>query len=233
MRATGSHTVVLDDVFVPDGAVSLVRPADVWHPIWNVVMGAAMPLIMAVYVGVAEEAVARAVEIATKRRDSEGTAATVGRMLNHLQAAQDVVGAMVASAEDLRFDNTTEHAAAVLSRKTVTTEHLLAATTAAMEAAGGAGFSKSGGHRAVPPRHPRRDAPPAAFGEAGVVHRASRPRPGPHPNLTWTRSDPGSRSWREPGFAAGSGSVDADRLAHEPPLHPRHVHLVGVDALVE
>jgi alkylation response protein AidB-like acyl-CoA dehydrogenase len=37
MRATGSHTVVLDDVFVPDGAVSLVRPADVWHPIWNTV----------------------------------------------------------------------------------------------------------------------------------------------------------------------------------------------------
>ena len=145
MRATGSHTVVLDDVFVPDAAVSLVRPADVWHPIWNVVMGAAMPLIMAVYVGVAEEAVARAVEIATKRRDSEGTATTVGRMLNHLHAAQDVVGAMVASAEDLHFDNTTEHAAAVLSRKTVATEHLLAATTAALEAAGGAGFSKAAG----------------------------------------------------------------------------------------
>ncbi len=26
-----------DDVFVPDGAVSLVRPAGVWHPIWNTV----------------------------------------------------------------------------------------------------------------------------------------------------------------------------------------------------
>src|SRR5262249_36520855 len=33
MRATGSHTVVLDDVFVPDTAVALTRPADSWHPV--------------------------------------------------------------------------------------------------------------------------------------------------------------------------------------------------------
>ena len=46
MRATGSHTVVLDDVFVPDAAVALIRPADVWHPVWNTVVTAAMPLIM-------------------------------------------------------------------------------------------------------------------------------------------------------------------------------------------
>ncbi len=46
LRATGSHTVVLDDVFVPDAAVSLIRPADEWHPVWNVVIGAAMPLIL-------------------------------------------------------------------------------------------------------------------------------------------------------------------------------------------
>ena len=34
MRGTGSHTVVLDDVFVPDAAVPLVRPAGEWHPVW-------------------------------------------------------------------------------------------------------------------------------------------------------------------------------------------------------
>src|SRR5262245_30736928 len=57
LRATGSHTVVLDDVFVPDAAVALVRPADQWHPMWNTVIGAAMPLIMAAYVGIADAAV--------------------------------------------------------------------------------------------------------------------------------------------------------------------------------
>ena len=57
LRATGSHTVVLDDVFVPDAAVSLTRPADQWHPVWNIVVGAALPLIMSAYLGVADAAV--------------------------------------------------------------------------------------------------------------------------------------------------------------------------------
>ena len=70
MRATGSHTVVLDDVFVPEAAVALVRPAGVWHPVWNTVVGAAMPLIMSVYVGVAEAAVERALALAAKRPTS-------------------------------------------------------------------------------------------------------------------------------------------------------------------
>lgn len=58
LRATGSHTVVLDEVFVPDAAVSLIRPADQWHPVWNVVMGAAMPLILSAYLGIADVAAA-------------------------------------------------------------------------------------------------------------------------------------------------------------------------------
>jgi acyl-CoA dehydrogenase len=145
MRATGSHTVVLDDVFVPDAAVSLTRPAGQWHPVWNVVVGAAMPLIMSVYVGVAEEAVDRALRIARGRRADDTTAITVGRMLNHLHIAQDAVGTMVALADGLRFDNTNELAAEVLSRKTVAAEHVVSAARLAMEAAGGAGYSRSAG----------------------------------------------------------------------------------------
>ena len=38
LRGTGSDTVVLDDVFVPDAAVSLIRPADEWHPVWSAVL---------------------------------------------------------------------------------------------------------------------------------------------------------------------------------------------------
>jgi alkylation response protein AidB-like acyl-CoA dehydrogenase len=58
MRGTGSHTVVLDEVFVPDAAISLRRPRGVWPPVLNVVVTVAMPIIMSVYLGVAETAVA-------------------------------------------------------------------------------------------------------------------------------------------------------------------------------
>jgi acyl-CoA dehydrogenase len=145
MRATGSHTVVLDDVFVPEGAVSLTRPAGAWHPVWDTVVGVAMPLIMAVYVGVAEEAAARANAIVARRPDAAVLAPLVGRQQNRLRTAQDAVAAMVALSEDLRFDNTLEHTDAVLSRKTVAAEAAIDATRLSLEAAGGAGYATSAG----------------------------------------------------------------------------------------
>jgi alkylation response protein AidB-like acyl-CoA dehydrogenase len=145
MRATGSHTVVLDDVFVPEAAVSLTRPAGPWHPIWDVVVGVAMPLIMAVYVGVAEAAVERALEVAGSRRDADVLAPLAGRMVNRLRAAQDAVGTMVALSEDLRFDNTVEHTDAVLSRRTEAATASIDATRLALELAGGAGYATATG----------------------------------------------------------------------------------------
>ena len=62
--------MVLDDVFVPDAAVSLVRPADVWHPVWSTVLGTALPLIMSAYLGIADRAVEEAVRLASARADS-------------------------------------------------------------------------------------------------------------------------------------------------------------------
>ena len=37
MRATGSHTVILDKVFVPVEAIVLRRPRGRFHPAWNVI----------------------------------------------------------------------------------------------------------------------------------------------------------------------------------------------------
>jgi acyl-CoA dehydrogenase len=144
MRATGSHTVVLDDVFVPTAAVSLTRPAGVWHPVWNIIVGTAMPLIMAVYTGVAEAAADRAIAVAAARADVT-TVPLIGRMLNRLHACQDAVGAMVAMSADLHFAHTTEHASAVLSRKTTATEAAIDTVRLAMELTGGAGYSRSTG----------------------------------------------------------------------------------------
>jgi alkylation response protein AidB-like acyl-CoA dehydrogenase len=140
MRATGSHTIVLDDVFVSDATVSLTRPADVWHPVWNTVMGVAPPLIMSVYVGVAEAAADLAVERAEKRSDLSLVVPLVGRMYNCLTSAQDSVGAMIAWSDDLRFANTDQHAAAMLTRKTTATDAAIDTVRLAMEIAGGSGY---------------------------------------------------------------------------------------------
>lgn len=145
MRATGSHTVVLEDVFVPEAAVALVRPADAWHPVWATVLGAALPLIMACYVGVAEEAAARAIALAGPRAARPDVAPLVGRMRNRLTAARDTVAAMVAANADLRFDNTLDVADAMLTRKTVAAEAVTDTVRLALEVGGGAAYGRAGG----------------------------------------------------------------------------------------
>jgi acyl-CoA dehydrogenase len=145
MRATGSHTVVLDDVFVPEAAVSLTRSAGQWHPIFDAIVGVAMPLIMSVYVGVASEAVDRAIALASKRSHVDATAPTIGRMINRLVTAQDATAAAIAMSDDLRFANTDEHASAVLSRKTIAADAAIDAVRLAMEVGGGASYSTGSG----------------------------------------------------------------------------------------
>ena len=145
MRGTGSHTVVLDDVFVPDAAVALTRPADTWHPVWSTVVGAAMPLIMACYVGVAEAAVERVLGLASRRADRPETVAQVGRMHNRFTGARDAVAAMIASSDDLRFDNTVDHADVTLRRKTNAAEACIDTVRLALELGGGMAYSRRGG----------------------------------------------------------------------------------------
>ena len=142
LRATGSHTVVLDDVFVPDAAISLVRPADVWHPVWNAIMGAAMPLIASAYLGIADAAVDAAVRASAGRTEPH-VHQLLGEMLDAHTTATDVVAAMVESADDLHFDNTDQHASRTLSRKTVAADAMIATVRLAIEATGGYGYSRS------------------------------------------------------------------------------------------
>ena len=141
LRATGSHTVVLEDVFVPDAAVSLVRPADVWPPVWNVVLGSAMPLIASAYLGIADAAVERARE-AVAGRAAPHVFQLLGEMGNAHTTAADVVAAMYRDSDDLGFAATNEHASRTLSRKTVASEALVQTVRLALEVAGGAGFSR-------------------------------------------------------------------------------------------
>jgi acyl-CoA dehydrogenase len=142
LRATGSHTVVLDDVFVPDAAVSLTRSATEWHPVWNTVVGAAMPLIMAAYVGIAGTAVQTALDL-TRGRSEDHVLQLAGEMLNEYTTGADAVRAMFIDADDLHFENTDAIAARTLSRKTVAADALIHTVRLAIELVGGLGYSRS------------------------------------------------------------------------------------------
>jgi alkylation response protein AidB-like acyl-CoA dehydrogenase len=145
MRATGSQTIVLDDVFVADDAVALRRPRGRYHPAWNVILTVAMPLIMSVYTGVAEAAATIGHGLATKRQGDPTVPYLLGELSNQLTTAQLAADDMVRLANDLDFAMDLEMANAMLIRKTIVAEHALAAVEKALEAAGGAGFYRKTG----------------------------------------------------------------------------------------
>jgi len=145
MRATGSHTISLKRVFVPEEAVALRRPHGCYHPAWNVILTVAMPLIMSAYLGVAEAAAATALDLAKRRLDEPTTPYLLGEMTNHLTTAQLARDDMVRIADDLAFQATTEQANAVLVRKAIASRAALATGEKALEAAGGAGFYRKTG----------------------------------------------------------------------------------------
>ena len=72
MRATGSHSIELSNVFVADEAISLRRPRGQWHPSWSVTITVAAPIYIAPYVGIAERAAALARETVAAARARPG-----------------------------------------------------------------------------------------------------------------------------------------------------------------
>jgi alkylation response protein AidB-like acyl-CoA dehydrogenase len=145
MRASGSQTVVLDEVFVPDAAVGLRRPRGRFHPAWNVILTVAMPLIMSVYAGVAEAAAAIGRGQAAKRRDDPAAPYLLGELANRLAAVDRAVADLVRLAADLDFTPGLELTDAILVRKTLAAEAVSATVEKALEAAGGAGFDRKAG----------------------------------------------------------------------------------------
>ena len=138
MRATGSHDTVLDGVFVPESAVSLRRPAGRWSLPMHVTAAIALPIIYAVYVGVAEAARVLALEVAAKRRDEPTTERMVGEMENELTAAQIALRYMLDAGErgPMGVDTTGQ----VLIGRTLVARAVIKTVERAMEVAGGAGF---------------------------------------------------------------------------------------------
>jgi len=138
MRGTGSHDIVLNGVFVPDAAIGVRRPAGRWGPAWHVVAMLVLPLIYAVYVGIAESARALAIRQATGRRHDAGVQELVGRMENELATARMGLRQMIDAAAAGRpgIETTNE----VLIGRAVTGRAAIRTVELAMEVAAGAGF---------------------------------------------------------------------------------------------
>lgn len=143
MRNTASHDVVLDNVFVADGAVTMRRPAGRWHPLFDLLCLFALPLVYAVYLGVAQSARERALDMVRKRKPGELLQQQIGEMENQLAAAQlahaDWIACAMAGKPGRESTNRS------MIDRTLVARGVLGTVEAAMEVAGGAAFFRRHG----------------------------------------------------------------------------------------
>jgi acyl-CoA dehydrogenase len=144
MRGTGSHTVVLENVFIPADAIGVRRPMGKYHQIFDIVLTVALPLVSAVYVGIADAAAAIARQSAARKRD-DVTLTLVGELMNELTTASLALDSMVALANDFDFEPSLAATNEMLIRKTIATQAVIRTTSKALEVAGGSGYLRAPG----------------------------------------------------------------------------------------
>jgi len=143
MRGTGSDDVVFDGLFIPDAAIAGKRPQGQWHMLFHVISMIAFALIYAAYLGVAEGARNRALELAKKRPRDPMLAQLVGEMENRLLAARLAHRRMIEIAETgTPGPETTSEA---MQCRTLAGQAAIDTVAKAMEVAGGAAFYRKTG----------------------------------------------------------------------------------------
>ena len=143
MRGTGSDDVVFDRLFIPDAAIAGKRPQGQWHMLFHVISMIAFGVIYSAYLGAAEGARNRALEIARKRPKDPMLAQLVGEMENRLLAAKLAQRRMVEIAETgTPGPETTSEA---MQLRTLVGQACIDTVTKAMEVAGGAAFYRKTG----------------------------------------------------------------------------------------
>lgn len=140
MRATGSNTVLLEGVFVPEQAISLRRPRGQWHPAWTVVLTVAAPIYMSAYLGIAEAAREQALEVARRKADAPCMPFLAGEIENLLRQARLAWRGLIENAADYDFPPALARANEALIGKTLCTNAAMATVHKAMEMAGGSAF---------------------------------------------------------------------------------------------
>ncbi|MEH6649946.1 MAG: acyl-CoA dehydrogenase family protein [Motiliproteus sp.] len=137
MRGTGSNDVLMENVFVPEEAVVVKRPVGQWHPMWDVILPIALPIVVSCYVGVAEAALEQALHAASGK---DFLAAEVGQLKNELTVAQLALDDMIARNDNLQFTPSIDNTDAILSRKTIATTAVKNSVEYAASIVGGPGF---------------------------------------------------------------------------------------------
>ena len=143
MRNTASHDVVLDNVLVPESAVAIRRPKGKWHPLFHLLSIISLPLIYAVYLGVAEAARERALALVRKRRPDDHLLQVVGEMENQLAAARMAHAHWVALINGAQPGP--EITSTAMIDRTLVARGVLGTADAAMNVAGGAAFFRANG----------------------------------------------------------------------------------------
>ncbi len=143
MRGTGSDDVVFDGLFIPDAAIAGKRPQGQWHMLFHVISMIAFALIYSAYLGVAEGARKRALELARRRPEDPLLAQLVGEMENKLLAARLAHRRMIEIAETgTPGPETTSEA---MQCRQIVGENAIAVVEKAMELAGGMSFYRKAG----------------------------------------------------------------------------------------
>jgi alkylation response protein AidB-like acyl-CoA dehydrogenase len=146
MRGTGSHSVKLEKVFIPETAITLRRARGEFHPVWNVILTVAMPLIMSVYLGIAQKAEKIAItHAANQKKNRPYIPELIGEMHNQLTAAEISVKDMIRIANDFDFKPIDQNGLDIISRKTIAANACIKVIEKAMEIVGGQGFYRSFG----------------------------------------------------------------------------------------
>ncbi|MCB2135569.1 MAG: acyl-CoA/acyl-ACP dehydrogenase [Rhodobacteraceae bacterium] len=138
MRATGSHDVMIEGLFVPADKVAVKRPQGKWHPVFFMLGTIAFPLIYSVYLGVAERARDIAIAIAAQRPPSSFTRNRAGRVETALAAARMAHEHMIRGAEINAPSAAT--VGQVMTGRRLVEENAIATVELAMELAGASGF---------------------------------------------------------------------------------------------
>lgn len=146
MRGTGSHSVRLQDVFVPESAITLRRPQGEFHPFWNVILTVAMPLIMSVYVGIAQKAATVVIDDVRRRKSLKPhIPSLVGAMHNELTSAEVHLKDMIRIANNYDFKPVDQNGQDISTRKTNVANACIGVVAKAMDIAGGQGYFRSFG----------------------------------------------------------------------------------------
>lgn len=138
MRGTGSHDIELQDVFVADAAIAGRRPQGKWHPLFHIISMIAFPLIYSTYVGVAEGARAKALQVASKKHADDALLSLVGEMDNAFAGAVIALNDMIANvAAGTPGPDSTDRC---MIGRTLAAQGAVRTVERAMEVAGGASF---------------------------------------------------------------------------------------------